>query len=356
MIQLISKVFNCDLPTKAKFVLVCLADSADDYGVCYLGITSLSRMTSIPERTLQRVLGYLKTHDWLETFWKPTDKIRYKKILHYRIKLDGIPKMPQPDYSNCPQALREAVIEKFEQTCSYCKEEGSEFLGPDGKPWEIDRIVPGSRGGGYEAVNITLSCKQCNMKKGAKMAPYGIRSLGAILNEEGCQTEQSMVPNQTVNGATGGTRSVSDPPLIHSKEPVRTEDEETSTSSSTPPIRNEDPVASYRMAKRLYRRFCKGNLGNPGERQQESWASLIGQYGEDMVLKAMEVWAVELGAGGKKIQYPIALFLKNADEYLEAVVPPPDGQITEGISETVKAILDDDMPTAADIRKERQGQ
>ena len=354
MIQLVSKVFNCDLPTKAKFVLVCLADSADDYGVCYLGIPSLSRMTSIPERTLQRVLGYLKTHDWLETFWKPTDKIRYKKILHYRIKLDGIPKMPQPDYSNCPSDLREAVIERFEQTCSYCGKEGNEYLGPDGKPWEIDRIISGSRGGGYEAFNVTLSCKQCNMKKGAKMAPQETRSLGAILNKEGCHSEQFVVPNQTNRGATGGTRSVSDPPLNQKKDPVSKEGLD-STSTPTPPNSKENPEASYRMAKRIYRRFCKGNLGNPGESQRESWASLIGSYGEDTVLKAFEIWAQELGAGGKKINYPIALFLKNSDEFLEAV---GDTFAGNGKSADPKVLDDDEgeMPTAADIRKQRQGQ
>lgn len=72
---------------------------------------------------------------------------------------------------------------------------------PDGSAWEIDRIVPGSKGGGYEAHNVTLSCKPCNRVKGAKLAPQdgggdgaNPKSLGAILDAQGCQNKQTVVP------------------------------------------------------------------------------------------------------------------------------------------------------------------
>lgn len=195
MLQLVVKALNCDLPTKPKFVLVCLADQADEYGVCYPGIATLSRYTSMPERTLQRMLGYLKAHGWIETFWQPTDKVRYKKILHYRLCIEGLPKNPQPDYNNCPVELRAEVIEKFQHTCSYCRQTGTGKLGPDNKSWEIDRVIPGSKGGHYVATNVTLSCRKCNNWKRARMAPQGIQTLSAILDKTGCHSEQNVVPS-----------------------------------------------------------------------------------------------------------------------------------------------------------------
>ena len=45
-------------------------------------------------------------------------------------------------------------------SCSYCGD-------VDG-PFEIDHIIPWSRGGTHEIENLTLACKPCNRSKGAK--------------------------------------------------------------------------------------------------------------------------------------------------------------------------------------------
>jgi hypothetical protein len=184
----------------------------------------------------------------------------------------------------------------------------------------------------------------------SRVAQGGISRVaqGGILGNKGGILEQK--------GSQDPTRSFIEPLGNQSqRQPGSGKEGLDSTSTPTPPNSKENPEASYRMAKRIYRRFCKGNLGNPGEPQRESWASLIGSYGEDTVLKAFEIWAQELGAGGKKINYPIALFLKNSDEFLEAV-----GDTFAGNGKNADPkVLDDDegeMPTAADIRKQRQGQ
>src|SRR5208337_5048752 len=112
---------------------------------------------------------------------------------------------------------------------------------------------------------------------------------------------------------------------------------ETLPEEDSPSKERENPQASYRAAKSIYRRYCKGNLGNLGEKQGEAWSSLLRQYGEKKVLGAVEIWARELREP-KKWDYPIALFLKDPDEFIEAyeldLAPAPteepegDGMLT----------------------------
>lgn len=211
MIQFLVEALELDIPTKPKFLLVCLCDSADMYGVCYPSMATLSRRTSMPERTLQRQLKWLVEHGIVSTFWNFTDKMRHRKIQHYRLVLESVARMPEPDFSNCTPGLRAEVIARFQHVCSYCGERGDAVNGPGGAPWHVDRIVPGSRGGKYIASNVTLSCRSCNSRKGAKEAPSNVRDLGAILNIEGCQNGQSVVPNRA--------RNKEEPSLNH-QEPV----------------------------------------------------------------------------------------------------------------------------------------
>lgn len=118
---------------------------------------------------------------------------------------------------------------------------------------------------------------------------------------------------------------------------------------ATPPTEEEriNPRESYSLAKRIYRRHARGQLGNLGEHHGEAWASLLGRHGEDVVLGALEIWAKEVGPRGKNLTYPIAVFLKNADEYVEAF------QIEKEPAPSQEE--DDGMTTAADIRRERMG-
>lgn len=202
-----SKVMDLQLPSKQKFVLLCIANNADDYETAFPSITSLSRDTCIPERTIQRLVAWLVDNKYIECYWDyaKNDHLRRRQIRFFRLILDGKTRTIRPDYSNCPTPLRREVIKRFNQVCSYCRERGTDKSGPDGKAWEIDRIIPGSRGGGYVANNVTLSCGPCNRSKGAKVAPpdspemapfYGakITDLGAILDPQGCQNEQTVVP------------------------------------------------------------------------------------------------------------------------------------------------------------------
>ena len=116
MIQFCVDAMELDIPTKQKFLLVCFADNADMYGVCYPSMATLARKTSMPERTLQRQMQWLIKHNIVEVFWDFTDKIRHRKIQHYRLKLASATKSKQPDFSNCSKELRSEVINRFQST------------------------------------------------------------------------------------------------------------------------------------------------------------------------------------------------------------------------------------------------
>lgn len=194
-----SKVMDLQLPSKQKFVLLCIANNSDDFGAAFPSVASLSRDSCIPERTIQRLIGWLIDQNYVLPYWDyhPKDRLRRKKIRYFRLNFSGKPATIRPDYSNCPTALRQEVIQRFNKMCSYCGGVGDDKRGPDKKAWEIDRIIPGSQGGSYIADNVTLSCALCNRIKGAKLAPQEgakVANLGAILDTEGCQDAQVVVP------------------------------------------------------------------------------------------------------------------------------------------------------------------
>ena len=58
--------------------------------------------------------------------------------------------------------VREYLLDKFKRTCVYCGIQKVRF--------EIDHIVPKSRGGTNRVTNLALSCSPCNLKKGSRTA------------------------------------------------------------------------------------------------------------------------------------------------------------------------------------------
>ena len=54
--------------------------------------------------------------------------------------------------------IREYLLEKWNRKCAYCSKRNV--------PLEIEHIIPKSRGGTDRISNLTLSCRECNQKKG----------------------------------------------------------------------------------------------------------------------------------------------------------------------------------------------
>lgn len=68
------------------------------------------------------------------------------------------------------EAWRHDLIKRCNGRCHYCNREGSFECGPGGRPWHVDHMTPLALGGTDDDDNLTLSCKRCNLAKGAK--PY----------------------------------------------------------------------------------------------------------------------------------------------------------------------------------------
>ena len=58
--------------------------------------------------------------------------------------------------------IREYLLEKYQRKCAYC--------GKKDVPLEIEHIIPKSKGGSDRVSNLTISCHECNQKKGNKTA------------------------------------------------------------------------------------------------------------------------------------------------------------------------------------------
>jgi 5-methylcytosine-specific restriction endonuclease McrA len=54
--------------------------------------------------------------------------------------------------------LREYMLEKWGRTCAYCRAENV--------PLQLEHLIPKGRGGSNRVSNLTLSCEDCNKKKG----------------------------------------------------------------------------------------------------------------------------------------------------------------------------------------------
>lgn len=117
-----------------------------------------------------------------------------------------------------------------------------------------------------------------------------------------------------VHGQNGG--------LVHppcTETPNSIKEEETIEEETTEPReRAFDPGEVFRQAKRLYRRQVGKSIGSLGPKARE-WAGLVNKHGADVVLAAVEMWATELGQNGRNLRWPLAVFMKQSEEFLEAV-------------------------------------
>ena len=69
--------------------------------------------------------------------------------------------------------VREYILEKWGRTCAYC--------GAKNVPFEVEHIVPRSRGGSDRVSNLTLACVDCNGEKDNQTADeYGFPDIQAL--------------------------------------------------------------------------------------------------------------------------------------------------------------------------------
>ncbi len=58
--------------------------------------------------------------------------------------------------------IREYLLQKFGRKCVYCSKKDISL--------EVEHIIPKSKGGSNRVSNLTISCRKCNLKKGAQTA------------------------------------------------------------------------------------------------------------------------------------------------------------------------------------------
>lgn len=73
--------------------------------------------------------------------------------------------------------VRENLLLRDHCTCAYCNRAGTFTEDPDGNPWQVDHIVPVSRGGLTAESNAALSCWKCNNEKSGMTPTEYLRSL-----------------------------------------------------------------------------------------------------------------------------------------------------------------------------------
>lgn len=67
------------------------------------------------------------------------------------------PRLPEKEW----WPLRGQVFRRDGHLCNYCKDE-------DG-PFEVDHIIPVTRGGSHDLTNLCVACKPCNSSKGDRL-------------------------------------------------------------------------------------------------------------------------------------------------------------------------------------------
>ena len=73
--------------------------------------------------------------------------------------------------------VKENLLLRDHCTCAYCNRVGTFTEDPDGESWEVDHIIPISRGGLTAESNAALSCWKCNNEKSDKTPTEYLRSL-----------------------------------------------------------------------------------------------------------------------------------------------------------------------------------
>lgn len=87
--------------------------------------------------------------------------------------------------------LREYMLEKWDRKCAYC--------GVSDTQLEIEHIIAKSKGGSNRVSNLTLSCTQCNQKKGNKPIEQFLKKKPDLLKSILAQAKKPLTDTAAVN-------------------------------------------------------------------------------------------------------------------------------------------------------------
>ncbi|NJL63585.1 MAG: HNH endonuclease, partial [Methylacidiphilales bacterium] len=112
--------------------------------------------------SLQSRIENIKT--WVERLRKlaPIAAIS-QELVRFDMQLMRNPDIQGKEYQQGTLAgyeTREYLLEKWNRQCAYC--------GVKDVPFQVEHIHPRAKGGSNSITNLTLSCEECNTKKGTK--------------------------------------------------------------------------------------------------------------------------------------------------------------------------------------------
>lgn len=143
-----------------RFVLLALADFANDAGECFPSVNTIAKKTRMSVRGVQQILRRLEVEGWLKT---EAQKAR-SGCNTYRIDtskgaaaISARPKSAPFD--------RYAILKRDNYTCVYCGYVGIASGQEAGSDLHVDHVIPQSRGGSSDPDNLVCACVSCNTSK-----------------------------------------------------------------------------------------------------------------------------------------------------------------------------------------------
>lgn len=112
-----------------------------------------------------------------------------------------------------------------------------------------------------------------------------------------------------------------------------------------------DATELYGQCKRVYRQYVGKALGGIGTRGSQ-WQELVNQHGE-LILSAVEIWAREGGKGLRNVNWPIAVFLKNAEEFIDAAKQNRETEKQESNQQDSESLVLENARKARDVEEEK---
>ncbi len=199
------QVFDLALTHSQAWVLLAMADHADHLGErVWPSVPLVAWKTGMSPRQVKRIIAELRALGALEIVDAASG--RPGEANHYRLNLDAVPRKPPFSHlsnlsSNRRKHLLAGLLAKGGPVCRHCQQPGTNDLAPDGRAWEVDRIVPGSAYGLYTEDNVVLSCGPCNKAKKDRNPQTGAMAAPVPAGETGAKSETERVPNRKETGA-----------------------------------------------------------------------------------------------------------------------------------------------------------
>lgn len=141
-------------------MLLAIASREED-GVAHLSIKRLAKLTRLSTRHTTRIIKSLEHAHRLEVIRRKGRSNQYHvptpTATEVRLAIRRIMSKPKRNTIPVPDALRWEVWEFDDFTCQKC---GSR------RDLTVDHIIPVSKGGSTDRVNLQTLCRSCNSKKG----------------------------------------------------------------------------------------------------------------------------------------------------------------------------------------------